>query len=278
MVNSHAFSQRITEVSSNKGSRIILALDLTHRTDLRTTLKAISLLERYICAIKVNFHLILPLSRNELSEVNRLVHSYGLQSVADIKLNDISSTNKIAISHLLHMGFDAVTVNPFIGAVGLRDVVVQAHRLKGGIIALVYMSHVGAPTGFGINFIDSNKQVISLYQKFFQNAIASGVDGVLIGANRLEILREISLKKSGIPIYSPGLGKQGGSIKHAAKSGTDYFIIGRSIIGSKDPVKTAKRLHRQLSPKNAHRTIAQDARKRQMKSTKQEMISKACLV
>src|SRR5215831_10814377 len=132
------------------------------------------------------------------------------------------------------------------------------------------------PAGFGINFIDSNKQVISLYQKFFQNAIASGVDGVLIGANRLEILREISLKKSGIPIYSPGLGKQGGSIKHAAKSGTDYFIIGRSIIGSKDPVKTAKRLHRQLNCIHAQWTIAQDTPKRQRKSTKQEMISKAC--
>jgi orotidine-5'-phosphate decarboxylase len=247
MVKSHAFSQRMTEVSSIKGSRIILALDLTHRTNLRSALKTISLLERYICAIKVNFHLILPLSCYELSEVNRLVHSYGMQSVADIKLNDIPSTNKIAISHLSRMGFDAVTVNPFIGTVGLRDVVVQAHRLNGGIIALVYMSHVGAPLGFGINFIDSNRQVTSLYQKFFQDAIASGVDGVVIGANRLEILREISHKKSGIPIYSPGLGKQGGSIKHAAKSGADYFMIGRSIIGSKDPVKTAKRLRHQLN-------------------------------
>jgi orotidine-5'-phosphate decarboxylase len=251
MVNSHAFSQRMTEVSNIKGSRIILALDFTHKTNLRSALKAISLLERYICAIKMNFHLILPFSCHELSEVNRLVHSYGLQSVADIKLNDIPSTNKIAISHLSCVGFDAVTVNPFIGAVGLRNVVVQAHRLKGGIIALVYMSHVGAPVGFGINFIDSNKQVTSLYQKFFQDAIACGVDGVVIGANRLEILREISLKKSGIPIYSPGLGKQGGSIRHAAKSGADYFIIGRSIIGSKDPVKTAKRLQHQLSLNNA---------------------------
>jgi orotidine-5'-phosphate decarboxylase len=244
----------MTEVSRTKGSRIILALDLTHRTGLRSALKAISLLERYICAIKMNFHLILPLSCYELSEVNRLVHSYGLQSVADIKLNDIPSTNKIAISHLLHMGFDAVTVNPFIGAVGLRDVVVQAHRLKGGIIALVYMSHVGAPVGFGITIIDGNRKVASLYQKFFQDAITCGVDGVVIGANRLEILKEISLKKSGIPIYSPGLGKQGGSIKHAATSGADYFIIGRSIIGSKDPVRTAKRLHHQLS-NNADRLL-----------------------
>jgi orotidine-5'-phosphate decarboxylase len=239
------------EVSSIKGSRIILALDLTDKTNLRSALEAISSLERYICAIKMNFHLILPLSCHELSEINRQVHSYGLQSVADIKLNDIPSTNKIAISHLSRMGFDAVTVNPFIGPVGLRDVVVQAHRLKGGIIALVYMSHVGAPLGFGMNFIDRNKQVTSLYQKFFQDAIECGVDGVVIGANRLEILREICLKKSGIPIYSPGLGRQGGSIKHAAKSGADYFIIGRSIIGSKDPVKTAKRLQHQLSLNNA---------------------------
>jgi orotidine-5'-phosphate decarboxylase len=243
------------EVSSIKGSRIILALDLTDKTNLRSALEAISSLERYICAIKMNFHLILPLSCHELSEINRQVHSYGLQSVADIKLNDIPSTNKIAISHLSRMGFDAVTVNPFIGPVGLRDVVVQAHRLKGGIIALVYMSHVGAPLGFGMNFIDRNKQVTSLYQKFFQDAIECGVDGVVIGANRLEILREICLKKSGIPIYSPGLGKQGGSIKHAAKSGADYFIIGRSIIGSKDPVKTAKRLQHQLSLNNGDQLL-----------------------
>ncbi|MGC1929645.1 MAG: orotidine 5'-phosphate decarboxylase / HUMPS family protein [Candidatus Nitrosopolaris sp.] len=237
----------MTEVSSIKRSRIILALDLTHRSDLKeSALNTISLLERYICAIKVNFHLILPLSGSELTEINRLVHSYGLQSVADIKLNDIPSTNKIAISHLSYMGFDAITVNPFIGAEGLRDVVVQAHELKCGIIALVYMSHIGARLGFGINFLGSNNQVTPLYQKFFQDATTCRVDGVIVGANRLEILNEISRKNDGIPIYSPGLGTQGGNIKHAAISGADYFIIGRSIIGSKDPLKTVKRLQHQL--------------------------------
>jgi len=236
----------MTEVSSIKRSRIILALDLTHKSNLHSALTTISLLEGCICAIKLNFHLILPLSGSELSEVNRLVHSYGLQSIADIKLNDIPSTNKIAISHLLHMGFDAITVNPFIGEAGLRAVVGQAHGLKGGIIALVYMSHVGARLGFGINFLASNNQVTSLYQKFFQDAMACRVDGVIVGANRLKILKEISLKKDGIPIYSPGLGTQGGNIKKAAISGADYFIIGRSIIDSKDPLKTAKSLQHQI--------------------------------
>jgi orotidine-5'-phosphate decarboxylase len=247
MVDSAPFSHRITEASIIKRSRIILALDLTDKSDLNEfALKTISQLESYICAVKLNFHLLLPLSSSELSEVNRLVHSYDLQSIADIKLNDIPSTNKIAISHLSSMGFDAITVNPFIGTAGLRAVVVQAHELKSGILALVYMSHIGAEGGFGINFLGSNSQVISLYQKFFQDAVACRVDGVIVGANRLEIIKEISCKKDRIPIYSPGVGVQGGNIKQAANSGTDYFIIGRSIIGSKDPLKVAKTLQHQL--------------------------------
>jgi orotidine-5'-phosphate decarboxylase len=174
------------------------------------------------------------------------VHSYGLQSVADIKLNDIPSTNKIAISHLSSMGFDAITVNPFIGTAGLRAAVVHTHKLRLGILVLVYMSHIGAERGYGINFLSSNSQPTLLYQKFFQDAIACRADGVIVGANRLEILREIACKKDRIPIYSPGLGVQGGDIEQVANCGTDFFIVGRSIIGSKDPLKTARNLQHQL--------------------------------
>ncbi|HYT41537.1 MAG TPA: orotidine 5'-phosphate decarboxylase, partial [Methylomirabilota bacterium] len=79
MIDSAAFNHRITETSRIKRSRMILALDLTDGSDLNQfALRTISLLERYICAIKLNFHLILPLSSSELSELNRHVHSYGL--------------------------------------------------------------------------------------------------------------------------------------------------------------------------------------------------------
>ena len=251
MIDSYGFSHRIAAASRIKRSRIILALDLTDGSDLNEfALKTISLLEKYICAAKLNFHLLLPLSSSEISEVNRHVHSYGLQSVADIKLNDVPSTNKVAISLLSSMGFDAITVNPFIGTAGLRAAVVQAHELKLGILALVYMSNIGAQQGFGINFLDSNSQVTLLYQKFLQDAITCRADGVIVGGNRLEILREISCKKDRIPIYSPGLGVQGGNIKQAATNGTDYFIIGRSIIESKDPLKTAKNIQQQLAHVN----------------------------
>src|SRR3712207_7902784 len=40
--------------------------------------------------------------------------SFGLQSIADIKLNDIETTNAVAVDHLIKMGFDAAIANPFI--------------------------------------------------------------------------------------------------------------------------------------------------------------------
>ena len=156
-----------------------------------------------------------------ISEINDLVHSYELQSIADIKLNDIISTNKIAIGYLLKMGFDAVIVNPLIGKNALQFAVNQAHKMNAGIIALIYMSHPGAKEGFGINVIkqakNSNNKITSMYKVFLEYAYTSQVDGIVVGATQIDILKEISSQRKA-PIYSPGFGTQGGDIKQAAKS------------------------------------------------------------
>jgi orotidine-5'-phosphate decarboxylase len=244
-----SFRERIDNSSKYKNSQIVLSLDPFPRSDLIGFVKAIiTLLERHICAIKINFHLILPLSISQISEINNLIHYYELQSIADIKLNDISSTNEIAIGYLLKMGFDAVIVNPLIGKNALQFAVDQAHEMNAGIIALIYMSHPEAKEGFGINVIkqakDNNNKVTSMYKLFLDYAYTSQVDGIVVGATQIDILKEISRQKKA-PIYSPGFGTQGGDIKQAAKSGTDYFIIGSSIIGSRDPLTVVKEIQRQ---------------------------------
>ena len=38
-----------------------------------------------------------------------------LQTIADIKLNDIGNTNKVTTEHLWNLGFDAVIANPIMG-------------------------------------------------------------------------------------------------------------------------------------------------------------------
>ena len=248
MNDSPVFKNRITQASRSKESRIILALDLTDRNDLlAATLGTMSSLEEHICAVKLNFPVILPLSRSELLQVNQLAHSYGLQSIADIKLNDIPSTNELAIIHLSRMGFDALTVNPFIGPESLEATVLQAHEVSCGVLALVYMSHPGARFGFGSHLLEGKDHAMPVYRKFFEYSVNSQVDGVVVGANQTEILKEISCSASSIPIYSPGLGVQGGDAKLARDNGTDYFIVGRTIVQSQDPIATVTRLRETLN-------------------------------
>jgi orotidine-5'-phosphate decarboxylase len=239
-----SFRERIDICSYNKRSKVVLALDPLFRTDLMEFVKTvIALLEKYICAIKINFHLILPLSISQMSEINELIHSYQLQSIADIKLNDVPRTNEVAIDYLLKMGFDAVIVNPFVGKGALQAAVDQAHKNSAGVIALIYMSHTGAKDGFNINIMNRN---IRIYKLFLEHAYECQVDGIVIGATQTNVLKEISDQKQ-VPIYSPGFGPQGGNILQAAKNGTDYFIVGSLIIKSTDPVNVVKHIQHEIS-------------------------------
>ena len=45
-----------------------------------------------------------------------------------------------------------------------------------------------------------------------------------------------------LSLFSPGIGTQGGSPSKAKKLGSDYLIVGRTILNSKNPLKTTKDL------------------------------------
>lgn len=222
------------------GSPIVLALDppANKRNLPEFAAKTIRAVEQHICAVKMNFHLILPLSAPEISWINRLVHSCGLQSIADIKLNDIENTNEVAVDHLTKMGFDAVIANPFIGKGALGVLVQKAHRADAGVIALVYMSHPGAKEGFGLEVGGRG-----LYRAFLERAADAGADGIVVGATQLDILRQVAKQ---LPVYSPGIGAQGGDAAQAIRSGADYLIIGRSIVEAKQPAKVAKEIKNRI--------------------------------
>src|SRR5215210_6939821 len=238
---SASFRNRMEQSSKLKNSRIVLSLDPSQMPEpKRFALNSVKRLQHHICAIKLNFHLILPLSKSDLSEVNKLAHLYRLQSIADIKLNDISNTNQVAIQYLLEMGFDSVIVNPFMGREALRSAVEQTHESNCGVIALVYMSHRGAKDCYGVDVISQKTKRKRMYKHFLNMTNDAGVDGIVVGATHIDVLKEISYNKSA-PIYSPGIGTQGGRIDLAIEHGTDFLIIGRSILSSIDPVREAKK-------------------------------------
>ncbi|MGC2597914.1 MAG: orotidine 5'-phosphate decarboxylase / HUMPS family protein [Nitrososphaeraceae archaeon] len=250
MNNAISYRKRIEYCSKSKNSKIVLALDPIFSNNVLSYLdEKIILLQEEICAIKFNFHVILPLSLQELSNVNSTIHSYGLQSIADIKLNDISYTNVVVINQLVSMGFDAVIVNPIIGMDELSRVIGPSHHYNLGVITLVYMSHAGAREGFGLNVVDDSRtsnHESPLYQRLLQYSENCDVDGIIVGGTKVDIINRLSREKK-LPIYSPGLGVQGGDPKIAAKAGTDYFIIGRSITQSRDSLKSARLLRKQIN-------------------------------
>ena len=240
-----SYRDRIANISTDNKSFIILALDLEPRYhNLKYIENLISNIYPFLCAIKINFHLILPFGKKDIANINRVIHSYGLLSIADIKLNDISITNQVTLRYLHTAGFDSVIVNPIIGQKQIKSLVRFAHKLGMGVISLAYMSHENVSEGYGLNVAEgkSNRyKILPLFEIFLKYAKNSNVDGIVVGATHLKTLKYIS-SISRIPIYSPGVGIQGGNPKLALYNGSNFLIIGRSILHSKNKHKTISNL------------------------------------
>ena len=208
------------------------------------TIQNIKKLHPYLCGIKLNFHLLLPLGLKEISKINKTAHNYGLQTIADIKLNDIGNTNKVTTEHLWNLGFDAVIANPIMGLDSLKQLVKDSHKENKGVITLCHMSAPEAKLSYDMEIRMGKKQ--QLYQLFLDWAIASKVDGIVVGATFPEIIRYCN-KKAGtkLDIFSPGIGTQGGNAKEVISAGTDYLIVGRTILNDKNPVTISKELQLQ---------------------------------
>lgn len=244
-----SFKDRLEDASKSHKSRLVLALDLNLKEGLLES--ALNLVEQIGCelaAVKVNYHLLLPLALTDIGRVVEAAHRMRLQTIADLKLNDISSTNVAVVKILHEAGFDAFIVNPIVGyRDALQPTIEEAHKRGMGVLFLTYMSHKGASEGYGLKIKLGSGSVKLLYRLFAENAVKWGADGLIVGATRPTIIREVAaLTNNSLPILSPGVGVQGGSVLDALKAGASYLIVGRSIIDSPDRVAEARRL-RELS-------------------------------
>jgi orotidine-5'-phosphate decarboxylase len=238
------------QVAKNQKSNIVLNLDFPfEKPENRRNLfsKAERILEAvhpYICAVKFNHHLVLPLGT--FDGVQKLVnkaHEMGLMTIMDCKVNDIGSTNEVIAEYYYAAGFDALIANPFIGwEEGLKLVFDVAHRLQRGVIILVYMSHKAATEGYGQTIYNAETGGKMLqYVSFAEKALKWNADGAVVGATYPEKIREVhGILGERIPIYSPGIGVQGGVVKSALKAGARYLLVGRSITLAENPVESAK--------------------------------------
>ncbi|MEM3579808.1 MAG: orotidine 5'-phosphate decarboxylase [Candidatus Bathyarchaeia archaeon] len=247
-----SFKEKMAETARKKGSNIVLALDFpyekpeSHQTLYKRAEKIIEDVGSYICAVKFNHHLVLPLGVfNGVQKLLEKAHEKGLLTIMDCKVNDIGSTNQVIAEYYYEAGFDALIANPFVGwEEGLKPVFEVASNQRKGVILLVYMSHKGAGEGYGQMVVDAESgQKKPQYIVFAEKALTWGADGVVVGATYPEKIREVhKVLGRKIPIYSPGVGVQGGEIESALKAGASYLIVGRAITLSENSAEIAKRI------------------------------------
>lgn len=240
------------QTARTRKSNIILALDFPfEKSENRQNLFAkaehtLEAVHHYICAIKFNRHLILPLGTfNGVEKLVKNAHNKGLMTIMDCKINDIGSTNQTIAQYYYAAGFDALIANPFVGwEEGLKPVFDVAHELQRGVILLVYMSHKGSNEGYGqMIYNTKTDDKLLQYASFAKKALRWNAGGAVVGATYPEKIREIhKILGEKTPIYSPGIGAQGGAIMSALDAGARYLIVGRTITLSENPEEAAKRI------------------------------------
>ncbi|UCD26032.1 MAG: orotidine 5'-phosphate decarboxylase [Candidatus Bathyarchaeota archaeon] len=243
------FQLKLDKSVKKASSNIVLALDLPSHQPHSLLPRSIQILEEthpYICAVKINRQLVLPLCLfKEIQRILKSAQDLGLPTIMDCKINDVGHTNRIIAEYYYKAGFDALTANPFVGwNEGLKPVFEVAKKMDRGVILLVYMSHKAAEEGYGQTVQNPETgQLRPQYVTFAEKALSWNADGVVVGATYPKKIRIVhSILQEKVPIYSPGVGNQGGDIKAATKAGTRYLIVGRTITLSVNPNETAKRV------------------------------------
>jgi orotidine-5'-phosphate decarboxylase len=241
------FLNEISDSSERTGSNIVLALDFPEdkpRNLLSKSKAVLEVVSPYVCAVKINRQLVLPLGLFDgTQELLQSCRDLKLPTIMDCKINDVGHTNRAIAEYYFKAGFNAVTASPFVGwDEGLQPVFEVAKQMRRGVIILVYMSHKGAKEGYGQTVCDlKTGKHVSQYVVFAQKTLEWNADGAVVGATFPEKIKEVhAVLGDHVPIYSPGVGSQGGDIEAAMKNGAHYLIVGRTIMSDKNPAKSAK--------------------------------------
>ncbi len=241
------FKERMLQSAREKQSRLVLALDIAGPIETRLARARVLLdqTKQEVAAVKLNQHLLLPYGLRGVEGLVADCKKTRLPIIADLKLNDIESTNLDALESLISSGIDGLIANPFVGyKEGLGRVLGRARESGTGVLLLAYMSHEGAKEGYGV-LTDRGEP---LYRVFATRAREWGADGVVVSARSNGIIDEVrGIIGNDCLIFSPGVGPQGGAASVVRSSAADFVIVGRSVTEAPAPAESAAALRRELS-------------------------------
>jgi orotidine-5'-phosphate decarboxylase len=203
-----------------KKNRVILALDVTSRSD---AMRVVNAVREHVDAIKINWPLILAAGPDIISEMSKVK-----AVICDMKIADIPNTNRLIVEQAMSRGASAVIAHGFTGDDSVKACVEAA---KGQVFVVTEMSHPGG------------KQFTApVADRLASLAKSCGARGIVAPATRPERIAALRKLIGNMEIISPGVGAQGGKASDAIRAGADYIIVGRAIYEAPDPGAAAKAL------------------------------------
>lgn len=204
----------------------------------------------FCSAFKPNQQYIAGFTRKDHVELTSAIRKADAVSILDYKLNDIGDSMESALFHIGKWGYEALTLNPFLGNMEEAIAVAHKHRPEIGVIVLTLTSNPEA--------VVYQKEAIlggrPLYQAIAQDVRKYGADGCVVGAAGHITEEDISAVRGIIGedkvLLVPGIGAQRGDpMKVIVAGGKNLLMnVGREIIYSDNPKRIAEK-YRELFKK-----------------------------
>jgi len=189
----------------------------------------------YACAYKLNFAFYEAAGVagwKALEKTRRCIPS-GIPVIADAKRADIGNTScAYARAIFDELGFDGVTVSPYLGWDGLAPFLERRDR---GVFILCRTSNPGA-ADFQALPVESESRTVPLYEVVAEKAAlwnTHGNIGLVVGATGTAELALLRRKHPDLPFLVPGVGAQGGDLKLVMRDGRSLRPAGLIINASR---------------------------------------------
>ena len=140
----------------------------------------------------------------------------GIIKVGDAKRGDIGSTAQKYAKALFDIGFDVVTVNPYLGWDSIEPFVADEEK---GVFILCLTSNASSKD---FQYLTVNGK--PLYQKVAETVLSWNKNencGLVVGATHPDELKSIRQTAPELPFLIPGIGAQGGDLQASVTAGTD---------------------------------------------------------
>jgi orotidine-5'-phosphate decarboxylase len=240
-----SFTARLEDLQLRRNSLVCIGLDPDVRhmpAQFGTTPSAVLSFNKAIieathdlvCAYKLNLAFYEALGYQGWSVLQQTLAAIpsSILTIGDGKRADIGNTSARYASALFdECGFDAVTVNPYMGFDSLEPFLEWSDQ---GVFVLVLTSNPGSR-----DFQRLKVGSLPLYQKVIRTARKWNSRrniGFVVGATHPRELRTIRSLAPDVPILIPGVGKQGGDLTAAVRHGCNargalaLINVGRSVL------------------------------------------------